>query len=98
MSPVEKLPQDVVHWLTVLLRGRIARHRRGSGLGRSGLGRRWCGRGRALDAALAARPRASLALALAQSAPALLKAIREGLAGLPAEPRARPLAPTRALS
>src|SRR5438093_4051521 len=98
MSPVEKLPQDVVHWLTVLLRGRIARHRRGSGLGRSGLGRRWCGRGRALDAALAARPRAALALALAQSAQALLQEIAEGLAELAAERTARLLAASRALS
>src|SRR5437867_8663740 len=97
-SPVEKLPQDVVHWLTVLLRGRIARHRRGSGLGRSGLGRRWCGRGRALDAALAARPRAALALALAQSAQALLQEIAEGLAELAAERTARLLAASRALS
>ena len=59
-SPVEKLPHDLVHWLTVLLGGRIAwrRLRRGrlddrSVLGRSGLARRLGGRGAARDAALA---------------------------------------------
>ena len=89
-SPVEKLPQDLVHWLTVLLGGRIARRRgRGGlgrgGLGRRGLGRRLGGRGAARDAALAARPAAALALALAEAAQALLQEIAEGLAELAAE-------------
>src|SRR6266487_3916615 len=97
-SPIEKLPQDLVHWLTVLLRGRVARWRRGSGLSRGGLGRRRCGRGGALDAALAARPRAALALALAQSAQALLQEIADGLAELAAERTARLLVASRALS
>src|SRR5215212_5314820 len=94
-SPVEQLPQDVVHWLTVLLGGRIAR-RRGRGglgggvLGRGDLGRRLGGRGAARDAALAARPAAALALALAGAAliratQALLQEIAEGLAKLAAE-------------
>src|SRR3954447_20973907 len=73
-SAVEKLPQHVVHWLTVLLGGRVARRRRRrNGLGgRSVLGRRGLGRlgrlgrrGAARDAALAARSAAALALALA---------------------------------
>ena len=88
-SPVEKLPQDLVHWLTVLLGGRIARHRRGRGLSRGGLGRRLCRRGRARDAALAARSAAALALTLAEATQALLQEIADCLAELAAERTAR---------
>src|SRR4051812_49661083 len=90
-SAVEKLPQHVVHWLTVLLGGRVARRRRRDGLGgRSVLGRRVLGRrlgrrGAAGDAALAARPAAALALALAEAAYPLLQQVAEGLAELAAE-------------
>src|SRR4051812_39623213 len=88
-SAVEKLPQHVVHWLTVLLGGRVVRRRRRDGLrGRSVLGRlgRCLGRrGAARDAALAARP----AAALAEAAHPLLQQIAEGLAELAAERTAR---------
>src|SRR3954447_8077634 len=93
-SAVEKLPQHVVHWLTVLLGRRVARRRRRrNGLGgRSVLGRlgRCLGRrGTARDAALAARSAAALALALAEAAYPLLQQIAEGLAELAAERTAR---------
>src|SRR5205823_5525284 len=71
--------------------------------GRRGLGRRLGGRGAARNAALTARPRAALALALAgaaliQPAQALLQKIADGLAELAAERIARLLAARRALS
>src|SRR5271167_2412643 len=82
ISPVEQLPQHVVHGLAVLLR-----LRRGIGLRRCGLGRgcrawRWRREAAALAPALARTLTGSLTGSLAQS---LLQQIAQGLAELAAE-------------
>src|SRR3954462_10525616 len=97
-SPVEKLPQDVVHWLTVLLGGGFARHRWRRRLGLGGFRRHGLGRGgRGLrrgarvkdDAALAARPAALAGAALIQAAQAVLQQIANRCAELAAKRTSR---------
>src|SRR3954468_24160027 len=91
-SAIEQLPQHVVHWLAVLLRGRVGR-RRSRGRGGFGLSRR-AGRIGARDAAALARTRGALGgraltraltRSLAQPAQTLLQQIADGLAKLAAE-------------